>query len=77
MVHILRYLKGNMENEPGRTWDKEMHGLMQKMIHAVKCSRDGVLTPEGRAAYSERYDKIVEKGAFKTPLFRYLKFPYP
>lgn len=40
-----------------------MHGLIQEMIHAVNCSKDGVLTPEERAAYSEGYDKIVEKGA--------------
>lgn len=63
MVHILRYLKGSMENEPDRTWNREMHGLIQEMIHAVKCSKDGVLTQEERDAYSERYDKIVEKGA--------------
>lgn len=61
MVHILRYLKGSMENEPDRTWNREMHGLIQEMFHAVKCSKDGVLTQEERAAYSESYDKIVEK----------------
>ncbi len=62
MVHILRYLKESMENEPAKTWNREMHGLIQEIIHAVKCSKDGVLTLEERAAYSERYDKIVEKG---------------
>ncbi|MDE7204531.1 MAG: transposase [Lachnospiraceae bacterium] len=61
MVHILRYLKGSMENEPDRTWNREMHGLIQEMIHAVNLSRDGVLTQEERSAYSERYDEIVKK----------------
>ena len=28
-----------------------MHGLIQEMIHAEKCSKDGVLKPEERAAY--------------------------
>ena len=61
MVHILRYLKGSMENEPDRTWNREMHGLIQEMIHAVNLSKDGVLTQEERRAYSERYDEIVKK----------------
>lgn len=61
MVHILRYLKGSMENEPDRTWNREMHGLIQEMIHAVNLSKDGVLTQEERSAYSERYDEIVKK----------------
>lgn len=61
MVHILRYLKGSMENEPDRTWNREMHGLIQEMIHAVNLSKDGVLTHEERSVYSERYDEIMKK----------------
>lgn len=37
MVYILRYLKGSMENEPDSTWNREMQGLIQKMIHAAHC----------------------------------------
>lgn len=33
LAHVLRYLKGSMENEPDRTWNKEMHSLVQEMIH--------------------------------------------
>ena len=30
LAHVLRYLKGSMDNEPDRTWNKEMHGLIVK-----------------------------------------------
>ena len=33
LAHVLRYLKDSMDNEPGRAWNKEMHGLIQEMIH--------------------------------------------
>lgn len=61
MVHILRYLKGSMENEPGRIWHVRMHGLIQEMIHAVKQSEGGLLQSEEVSAYAVRYDAIVEK----------------
>ena len=42
-AHILRYLKDCIQNEPGRTWNKEMRSLVQEMIHY----RNG-LDPEKR-----------------------------
>lgn len=33
LAHVLRYLKGSMENEPERTWNKRMHALVRKMLH--------------------------------------------
>ena len=33
LAHVLRYLKGSMDNEPDRTWNKDMHSLVQEMIH--------------------------------------------
>lgn len=33
LVHVLRYLKNSMENEPSLKWNKKMRGLIQQMIH--------------------------------------------
>ena len=41
---MLRYLKDSMDNEPDRTWNKEMHGLIQEKI----------------SGFEERYLKILE-----------------
>lgn len=30
LAHVLRYLKDSMDNEPDRTWNKEMHVLIVK-----------------------------------------------
>lgn len=30
LAHVLRYLKDSMDNEPDRTWNKEMQGLIVK-----------------------------------------------
>jgi hypothetical protein len=36
LVHILRYLKDSIANEPGLTWNKMMHSLLREMIHCWK-----------------------------------------
>ena len=61
LAHVLRYLKDSMDNEPGRAWNKEMHGLIQEMIHfrnepLLSCSLD----PEKISGFEERYLKILE-----------------
>ena len=33
LVHVLRYLKDSMENEPNLHWNKKMRKLLQEMIH--------------------------------------------
>ena len=33
LVHVLRYLKNSMENEPSLHWNKKMRTLIQQMIH--------------------------------------------
>ena len=58
---VLRYLKGSMENEPERTWNTDMHSLLQEMIHYV----NGLESGEERAPakileYETRYDQILE-----------------
>lgn len=61
LAHVLRYLKDSMDNEPDRTWNKEMHGLIQEMIHfrnetRLSCNPD----PEKISGFEEQYLKILE-----------------
>ena len=43
LAHVLRYLVGAMENEPDLKWHRQMHSLLQKMIHTAKKYVDGVV----------------------------------
>lgn len=62
MAHILRYLKGSMENEPEREWNKEMHSLVREMIHHVNGLKENEpCTPEKIAEFEKRYDEILKK----------------
>ena len=62
LAHVLRYLKGSMENEPERTWNKDMHALLQEMIHYVNGLESGAgRDPEKLPEYETRYDQILEK----------------
>ena len=61
LAHVLRYLKGSMDNEPDRTWNKDMHSLVQEMIHF----RNGLQPSEEPdpckvSEFEERYRKILE-----------------
>ena len=55
LAHVLRYLKDSMANEPERTWNREMHSLLQKMIHY----RNG-LAP-GEECKEEEVSRIEEE----------------
>ncbi|BCK01501.1 IS66 family transposase [Anaerocolumna chitinilytica] len=33
LAHVLRYRKDSMGNESDRTWNKQIHSLIRKMIH--------------------------------------------
>ena len=62
LAHILRYLKDSMDNEPERTWNKEMHTLVREMIHY----RNGLETgadcdPAEVSRFEERYLEILKK----------------
>ena len=62
LAHVLRYLKGSMENEPERTWNKDMHALLQEMIHYVNGLESGAgRDPEKLLEYETRYDQILER----------------
>ena len=58
---LLRYLKGSMENEPERTWNKAMYSLIQEMIHYVNGLESGEERDyEKILKYETRYDQIME-----------------
>ena len=61
LAHVLRYLKGSIENEPERTWNKDMHSLLQEMVHYV----NGVESGEERDSvkiheYETRYAQVLK-----------------
>lgn len=58
IAHVLRYLVGAMENEPHLTWHKQMHSLLQKMIHTAKRNKSGI--PKDKAdALTQKYESIL------------------
>ena len=61
LAHVLRYLKDSIENEPDRTWNKEMRSLVQEMIHF----RNGIqpphkLDPKKVSEFEKRYQAVLE-----------------
>ena len=62
LAHVLRYLKGSMENEPERKWNKDMHSLLQEMLHYVNGLESGAeRDPAKLLEYETRYDQILER----------------
>lgn len=61
MVHIERYLKDSMENEKELTWNKQMLGLIQEMIHENNLAPADGIKEEKIADFEARYDAIVKK----------------
>lgn len=59
LAHILRYLKDSMENEPERTWNKEMYSLIREIIHYWK--NNSVLDTETVLGFEKRYREVLEK----------------
>jgi len=58
LAHILRYLVGAMENEPHLTWHRQMHHLLQKMIHTAKRNKSGI--PEDKIKnFTDQYNSIL------------------
>ena len=61
LAHVLRYLKDSIDNEPDRTWNKDMRSLIQEMIHY----RNGIPSseapdPEKVSSFEKRYREILE-----------------
>ena len=60
LAHVLRYLKDSMENEPERTWNRQMHSLIREMIHYRNgISGSDATDPEKVCEYEERYKEIL------------------
>ena len=60
MVHIERYLKDSMENEKDLTWNMQMLGLMQAMIHENNISPAEGIKEEKTVGFEARYDAIAK-----------------
>lgn len=62
LAHVLRGLKDSIQNEPDRTWNKEMHALLREMIHYRNSLEPGVeCSPEAVSGFEDRYRGILEK----------------
>ena len=62
LAHIQRQLKDSIENEPDRTWNKQMHSLNREMIHYRNSLEPGHDCDKKEIAkFEARYDQIVEK----------------
>ena len=59
LTHVLCYLKGSMESELERTWNKDRHPLLQEMVHYVNGLKPGVQRNPARILeYETRYNQI-------------------
>ncbi|MDY4971167.1 MAG: transposase [Lachnospiraceae bacterium] len=61
LAHVLRYLKNSMENEPDRTWNREMHALLQEMIHYRNQTPEEEWDHEKVSGLKKRYQEILKK----------------
>ena len=55
---MLRYLVSAMENEPDLTWHKQMHRLLQRMIHIAKKNKEDIPAPLLETLTKE-YDNLL------------------
>ena len=64
MTHIQRYMKGSMENEPGRKWAREMHDWISESIDYRDKVCDGAIKYDVSEAERRisRFMGILEKG---------------
>ena len=75
LAHVLKYLVGAAENEPGLKWHKQMHSLIQKMIHVAKRFPKGIPKEKVRELtlkYEAILDLAQEEYAHKPPDKAYL-----
>lgn len=62
LVHILRYLKDSMDNEPNLEWNKLMRELIREMIHyRNSLDDDAPLDPDEVKKYEARYSETLAK----------------
>lgn len=62
LVHILRYLKGSMENEPNLKWNQSMWELLREMIHYRKSLPEENPKPASEVIkrFENQYDEILD-----------------
>ena len=62
MVHVERYLRSSIENEPGLTWNQQMLEWVQSAIHYWKTTHEeGSVDEKKILEFEHRYDEILEK----------------
>lgn len=62
MVHVERYLRSSMENEPGLEWNRQMLEWIKEAVHYRNRLLEGGDTDKGKTEeLVERYVKILEK----------------
>ena len=62
LAHVLRYLLDSMVNEPERTWNKELHDLLEQAIHLCNQQEPGKKVPaKERKEIETSYREILEK----------------
>ena len=60
LAHVLRYLKDSMDKEKDRTWNRQMHSLIQEMIHYRNgLSESEEPDPQTVSEFEERYKTIL------------------
>lgn len=61
LEHVLRYLLDSIQNEPERSWNKQMRPLIQEMIHyRNSLPPDSPPNEENIIAFERRYDEILD-----------------
>ena len=62
LIHVLRYLKDSMENEPNLKWNQRMRKLLQEMIHYRKglSKEKPNPDPDRVKEFENRYIEILE-----------------
>lgn len=62
MVHVERYLRSSMENEPGLTWNRQMLEWIQSAIYYWKgAHEEGSVDEKKVLEFDKRYDEILKK----------------
>ena len=57
IAHKFRYLVGAIENEPNLKWHKQMHDLLQKMIHIAKKNKTGIPNEQVNKRYYSHFPR--------------------
>ncbi len=62
LAHVLRYLKDSMDNEPERSWNREMRSLIQEMIHyRNRLPKNAEPDEEKVTGFKSKYRTILQK----------------